>query len=237
MNKATVAKLEKLNKRFHKHEEAIEENFSAKQVAIVRYRIGAEDNALHELKDVAAHFKCSVSYVTKVIRDITDFCIEMDKKYPKTPKKGQTKQKEDGVKVAVMSAKIVDGKVTVQHSDPELAKQVEHDLQEMVDTTMRGEGCGECPACVHNTRMELGQKAMKLQSKATNRAFWAFMALIFALVLAVVVTVKTSELTAGQAAAGYGLVAVVALFGLISYISGVSLIGKRNGLLEAARNI
>lgn len=242
MNKATVKKLEKLHKGFKKHEEAIEQNFTAKQTAIVRYRIGAEDNALHELKDVAAHFKCSVSYITKVIRDVTDFITEMEKgrnvkKYPKQTRKNTPEAKEDGVKVAVMTAKIENGKVTVKCADPEVQKQVQADLQEMVDKTMRQGGCGECRACINNRRMELGQKAMKLQKQAEDKNFFAWMCVVVAFVIALITTVKLPVISDGMAAWLYGATALVAFVGLMKYIGSVSLTSKRNGLLEAVRNI
>ena len=90
MNKATVKKLEKLHKLFKKHEEAVEENFTAKQVAIAKYRMGYDEGAanptrLHELSEVSAHFKCSISYVTKIMRDVSDFLKEMERNYKKNP--------------------------------------------------------------------------------------------------------------------------------------------------------
>lgn len=88
MNKATVKKLEKLHKVFKKHEEAVEENFTTKQVAIAKYRMGYDEGAdnptrLHELSEVSEHFKCSISYVTKIMRDVTDFLNEMERDYKK----------------------------------------------------------------------------------------------------------------------------------------------------------
>lgn len=241
MNKATVAKLEKLNALFKRHEEAIEQKFSAKQTAIIRYRIGAEDNTLHELVEVADHFKCSISYVTKVVRDITTFAKDLDKKRAKRVDKPvkkvpvQTEEKEVGVRVAIMSAKIENGKVTVKHKNPEVAAAVQADLQKMVD---EAEACGECDACVGNkTKMSIAEDARKLGRKAESRGVFSFLAFISALLIAVAITVKADDLTDAQVAFGYLLVAGVAFAGLMAYISGVSYMGKRNGLLEGLRRL
>lgn len=134
-----------------------------------------------------------------------------------------------------MSAKIEGGKVSVKHADPKIAAEVQENLQKMLDGA---KPCGECESCLANkAKMSLAEEARTLNNKAGTRGAWAFIALVSALILALVVTVKADGLSSLQVAVGYGLVAVIAFAGLISYISGVSYLGKRNGLLEGIRKL
>lgn len=91
---------------FKKHEEAVEGNFTKKQVAIAKYRLGYDEGAnsptrLHELKEVSEHFKCSISYVTKIMRDVSDFLTEMERDYKKNR--------------VVAAGEIKSGKMKVRH--------------------------------------------------------------------------------------------------------------------------
>jgi len=114
MNKATAKKLMKLHRLFMKYEEAVERNFTKKQVAIAKYRMGYNEgeevpNRLHELAETAKHFKCSVSYVTKIMRDVTDFCNEMEK----TAKKAGGKNRSP--KRVIASGVIEKGVMNARH--------------------------------------------------------------------------------------------------------------------------
>lgn len=242
MNKSVKKRLADLREALGRHEEAAEKHFSAKTVAIVKYRVGAEDGAVHEMEDTAKHFNVSTTWVGKATKQISDFCAELDKKVTKKAVKKtarkvpvQSEEKESGVRIAIMSAKIENGKVTVKHADPKVAAMVQEDLQKMLD---EAKPCGECEACVGNkTKMEIAEEARRLNNKAGSRGAWAFIALISALLLGLVVTAKSGELTSMQVAVGYGLVALISFAGLVSYISGVSYLGKRNGLLEGLRRL
>lgn len=235
-----------LAKAIGRHEEAVEKNFSPKTVGIVKFRVGLEDGTPHSMKDTATYFDVSTAWVGKATKDIADFCKEMGKKIPTPVKDAKRKKKaapdKKELKVAVMSAKIVDGKIVVKHDDPELAAQVQSEMQEMLDSEMNGMtldmkegGCGNCAGCIRKKKKELGQQALALKSKAVSHAIWSFSLLLFALIVAMAVSIKSEVMSDPNIMWGYIIAGVMAVVGLRFYISGVSCKSGSQGIMESIR--
>lgn len=218
MNKTTVKKLEQLGNDFLGNEESIEQKFTAKQVAIMRYRLGIEGGRKHELSEVAQHFDCSVSYVTKIMRKLAEYVAKAE-------------PASDTTKVGVMSGKIdEDGNVLVEGPDPEAAKELQKSVQNVVDAINHKEKLNESMG-------EVAKQAKDLQRQASRRALWSVILMIVATVFLMIGFVRADAADALRTFVTFSVAAVAAAIALIVYVSGVAKINRCAGLIDALRAI
>lgn len=221
MNKAVNKRLDDLAAAISRHEEAVEQKFNQKTVAIVKYRTGLEGGRKHELAETAAYFKVSTTWVGKAMRDVTAYCEELDKQ---TPKATET---VGNATVTPLVATIQDGRVKVEGGNKLLAAEVQSDLQVMLDQQAKqAKGL-----------QEIARQAKEAQDNMSLRHVVAFFTILVGIVVAYVTIVKAPELS--QLRIGIGSVAggAAITYGLGVYRAAVRWEGKRNGLLEAARLI
>lgn len=226
IRKSQVAKLSKLRASVERHEEAIEQNFSPKTVAIIKTRLGMEGGDMMYAKEVAKVLKVSESWVNKVQKEITDFCKEMDKKTPKLRRPHVSQNKQGDIRVGAKAPKepqmfckgTIDPKtgiVTVEAVSPEANEAMRVGLTQILTHARK-----------NFVDAKAAEEAYAIGKKASDKFFFAFMA---AVVSAAGIAIGIHM---GDNLIPYAVAAVSAIVGLGKYHSGVSLSGVRHGLLK-----
>lgn len=231
MTKKNLQKLRKLADAVKRHEEAIEQNFTPRTVAVIKMRVGAEGGEPLMAKDVAKALKVSESWVNKAQKQITDFCAELDR----------------GAK-ATRRTRLPKTEPVVPQPSKQLLFKGEINLKEGKVTVIADAGAEQTEAfrdglvmilkdAVAQTRyLGINEKINLVGNKAGNATFAAWIA-AFVSAASLIGAIKLAgdvEYT-GVVASLLILSVVSAGFGLIKWFRAVSLNGERRGLLTAAR--
>lgn len=232
MRKSVVKNLEPLKKLVERFEEAIEENFTHKQVAIIKMRLGIDGGSFMYAKDVAKKLKVSESWVNKTEKDIRDFVKELAKKAPRVKvRKARSITENTGAATQTVGLRkvmfkgrfnIANGDVEVEADGDSNLGEVEAMLSSVAESAREG-----------YLKTEIASETRRLAEEASNKFFGAFLGVVISVIALLIGLVTTNNGSHADAAVFmYTIAALSAAVGLSKYISGVSLRGERRGLLR-----
>lgn len=226
MRKSIVTQLTKLRTQCEKHEEAIERNFSPKQVAIIKTRLGMEGGSFLYAKDTAKKIGVSESYVNQVMAELKSFLKTVPSK-PRATRRVRVESKEETKPVEVLlvkgKANLKTGEVEVECADETKVEDIKNALLTVINITRQ-----------HQLPAAITVAAKEAERKASNAFFAATLAGIVG-VVALLVGIKYSNIAGSPdwMTVSPLIVSVLsALYGLKKFNSGVSLNGERRGLLK-----
>jgi len=248
MNKRQALKLTRLAASIRRNEDAYQKHFSPRDFAIMSFRCGVQDKDLNTVVATARRFKLSESRVNQIQRKFENFALHLTNG-SRVVAKGSIKDgqmvaehetegkvvldlADENVKV-LKNGFVVEVELTENNGELFLGKNAKILVhQKMHDTIMR--------QVIARLYKEVDKKGLygtidsmirDLGAKARHAYIKAFVAMTVGVVLNVLTVAFIEDAT--RALLAFLLVLVIVSYGLWQFMTGLSLSGKRDGLILA----
>lgn len=226
MNKRIVGKLTKIADRYKvvtaaRGKKALEDAFSSKTIAIVKYRVGLDDGDFHEVRETAEHFGVSESWVCQAQTKVEKFL------FGKTSLPKQKKVKEQVTKEARLICagvfNIHSGELRIEAETSEIKAELEEGFKRII-TQVQGDRFSKM-------RSAVAEKARVAGRKANNTSNLAVLMAIVAIVISMVMV--RDDISDGLfVSLVFGLLISV-IVTITFWVRAVSFSSERRGLLKA----
>lgn len=232
MNKRIVGKLNKIAERFKLVETAkgikeLEEMFSSKTIAIVKYRVGLDNGQMHSVEETAKAFKVSESWVLQAQKKIENYVFGKTTGKKRAVRKAVAKKsvapaEPKPAKLAMVgSFNMATGEVNIEMADSNLndeSKEALTQLFKMVYEDTKG-----------RTIATMRKEAHEIQQKADSMGWVAVVLVIIGAIIEFGSIVWLSSIVGTIG----GLVLLI--IGVVKSINATNLSAEARGLRRASR--